>query len=264
MAYKHDDKSSGQLVRSADWNTMGHAIQDLDGSKVDRAGDTIKGDLSVTGKVSADSGQFTSSLQVTGAASLGGGLTVGGGLTAGAIQATGPVQAANSDLYFTNTAHDHTGFGNTEAYAAIENSRNYDALMILGRAHTGPPLKRTVRLWDYLHVHGVFEADNVFGGADFRIFAGQTPMGSTAWQAYGPTGVVVTVDTSAAGFGRTPLYIVSLHGNSSHWSTTGGTSVYGPSATGFVIYLRWADGSPLVPATANANGWHIQWIGIQI
>ena len=66
----------------------------------------------------------------------------------------------NSDLYFTKTDHDHSGFGNTNGYAAIENAKNYDALMILGRAHTGGI--RTVKLWDELTVHGnLFESLDV-------------------------------------------------------------------------------------------------------
>ena len=38
--------------------------------------------------------------------------------------------------------------------AAIENARNYEALMILGRA--GTSVGRKVRLWDYLEVVGNF------------------------------------------------------------------------------------------------------------
>ena len=72
----------------------------------------------------------------------------------GQLNVTGAVMANNSDMYFTKTDHDHSGFGNTDGYAAIENSRNFDALMILGRAHTGGI--RTVKLWDYLEVIGQF------------------------------------------------------------------------------------------------------------
>ena len=50
MAYKHLDKTTGNLISSADWNSMGHEIERLETDKVNRAGDIIKGDLSVTGK----------------------------------------------------------------------------------------------------------------------------------------------------------------------------------------------------------------------
>ncbi len=64
----------------------------------------------------------------------------------------GQTRFSNSDIYFTNTTHNHTGIGNTAGYAAIENAANYDALMILGRAGTSKG--RYVRLWDYLQVNG--------------------------------------------------------------------------------------------------------------
>lgn len=68
----------------------------------------------------------------------------------------GALSLGNSDLYFTKADHDHTGFGNAEGYAAIENAKNYSALMILGRSifQGGKLSKRVVKLWDYLEVNG--------------------------------------------------------------------------------------------------------------
>jgi hypothetical protein len=63
----------------------------------------------------------------------------------------GQTYLTNSDMYFTYTAHNHTGIGNTMGYAAIENAANYDALMILGRQ---TPAGRIVNLYDKLNVHG--------------------------------------------------------------------------------------------------------------
>ncbi|MBC8002296.1 MAG: tail fiber domain-containing protein [Opitutaceae bacterium] len=63
----------------------------------------------------------------------------------------GPVELTNSDLYFTKTDHNHTGFGNVEGQAAIENAADYKALMLLGRQVDN---RRVVRLWDYLEVNG--------------------------------------------------------------------------------------------------------------
>jgi hypothetical protein len=70
----------------------------------------------------------------------------------GRLWTKGAIYAGNSDLYFTKTDHVHTGIGNSKGYAAIENAKNYDALMILGRAGTSKG--RYVRLWDYLQVNG--------------------------------------------------------------------------------------------------------------
>jgi len=69
----------------------------------------------------------------------------------GRLWTKGAVHAGNSDLYFTKTDHNHTGFGNTPGYAAIENAANYGALMILGRS---TPQGRIVKLWDFLEVNG--------------------------------------------------------------------------------------------------------------
>lgn len=97
------------------------------------------------------------------------------------------------------------------------------------------------------------------------IASGRTTPGFTAWQPYnnGTTGIYVDVDTSAALLPPFPIYITSIGGNSSHWATTGATSVYMPTATGFRIYIRWANGASITPAMANQWEWHINWIAVQ-
>ncbi|NTW02535.1 MAG: hypothetical protein HGA19_14865, partial [Oscillochloris sp.] len=93
MAYKHEDRSNGQVIRSLDWNAMGHEIERLEADKLNRIGDTIKGDLNTTGKFAAVDGRFTGALSVTGkftgtegrfesSLSVGGGLRVSGDLIA--------------------------------------------------------------------------------------------------------------------------------------------------------------------------------------
>ncbi|MEG4631273.1 hypothetical protein QUB56_16980 [Microcoleus sp. AR_TQ3_B6] len=96
-----------------------------------------------------------------------------------------------------------------------------------------------------------------------RIASGNTPQGSTAWMLYSATGIYVDVNTSTGKFSSTPVYITSLGGTSNHWATTGATSIYSPTATGFRVYVKWSDSSPLTVAQANTNGWHINWIGIE-
>jgi hypothetical protein len=99
-----------------------------------------------------------------------------------------------------------------------------------------------------------------------RIASGQTPQGSTAWQVYqGSTpGIFVDVNTTSGKFSSVPVYVTSLGGTSSHWNTTGATSVYVATATGFRVYVRWWDGAALSPAFANANNWTINWIGMEL
>ena len=83
------------------------------------------------------------------------------------LDVIGGIYAGNSDIYFTNTEHNHTGTGNKTGWAAIENSKNYDALMILGRA--GTSRGRYVRLWDFLQVNGDVEVTKQLGfGAQVR------------------------------------------------------------------------------------------------
>ncbi|MFP2927658.1 tail fiber domain-containing protein [Pyxidicoccus sp. 3LG] len=91
------------------------------------------------------------------------------------LQVQGDVHAANSAVYFTKTDHDHSGFGNTPGFAALENSRDYDSLMILGRqtATRG----RVVKLWDRLEVIGkIWTTDGRFEGSDVRLKRDITPL----------------------------------------------------------------------------------------
>jgi hypothetical protein len=67
------------------------------------------------------------------------------------LRVQGDLYAANSAMYFTKTDHDHSGIGNTTGYAAIENSRGHDALMLMGRQTAAG---RVVKVWDYLEVNG--------------------------------------------------------------------------------------------------------------
>ena len=69
---------------------------------------------------------------------------------------------------------------------------------------------------------------SVIGIPGRRFGVGRTIPGQTNWQVYTARGIVLDVDTSAARFTGTPVYITSIGGNSSHWATTGATSVYRP------------------------------------
>lgn len=108
-----------------------------------------------------------------------------------------------------------------------------------------------------------------------RVASGRTPQLSTNWQVYTGSGIFVDVDTTAAKFTGNPVYLTSIGGVSSHWSTIGATSIYPigpgiqpgtglPTATGFRVYVQWADRTTaLTPAQAKGFGWHINWIGYE-
>jgi hypothetical protein len=74
MSYKHQDKNSGDLIQSADWNKMGHELERLETDKVNRRGDTITGDLKVTSKVGIGNNATPSNpLSVSGGVAVGAG-----------------------------------------------------------------------------------------------------------------------------------------------------------------------------------------------
>lgn len=97
-----------------------------------------------------------------------------------------------------------------------------------------------------------------------KIVSGSTIPGATGWQPYqgGTSGIYVDVNTAAGGFTTTPPYVASLGCVSNCWFTTGGSSVYDATPTGFRVYVRNADGSAITPAFANSLQWHINWTAI--
>ena len=73
----------------------------------------------------------------------------------GNLTVEGDLYAGNSDIYF----HEHRAITipesrNAAGYAAIENGANYGGLMILGRTVSTNPLRRVVKIWDYLEMNG--------------------------------------------------------------------------------------------------------------
>ncbi len=96
-------------------------------------------------------------------------------------------------------------------------------------------------------------------GKQLRICTGKS---TKNWVQYGNGGVYIDVDTSACGFTRTPNYVTSLHGSSSHWDTTGGSSVYSPTKSGFRVYVRWSNGRAITVADVKSKSWYIQWIAV--
>jgi len=100
--------------------------------------------------------------------------------------------------------------------------------------------------------------------ATTRIASGRTTPGTTAWMVFNGMGIYVDVNTTSAMLTGMPVYVTSIGGNSSHWATTGATSIYQPTATGFRVYVRWVDYSALTPAQANSLQWHINWIAMDV
>ena len=88
---------------------------------------------------------------------------------------------------------------------------------------------------------------------------GITPL-STNWVAYSG-GMYVDVDTSACGFdpGTKPKYFTSMTGKSSHWKTSGATSIYSNKHDSFRIYIS-TDSVTAAQAKGSSYRWRIQWV----
>jgi hypothetical protein len=71
----------------------------------------------------------------------------------------------------------------------------------------------------------------------------------------------VNVDTSGCGFTSTPTYVTSITGGAYIAWTTGGSSVYSSSPTGFTVYVAWENNS-INPGLANSAGWAVNWIAM--
>ncbi|MBN8232132.1 S8 family serine peptidase [Corallococcus macrosporus] len=88
---------------------------------------------------------------------------------------------------------------------------------------------------------------------------GQTPRGATNWQPYDAGGagtMYLDVNTSGCGFLSTPRYFASIGGDSNHWSVSGASAIYFPTATGFRVYVSQGG---INPSLANQLGYHLNW-----
>lgn len=91
-----------------------------------------------------------------------------------------------------------------------------------------------------------------------KVFGGRTEI--IDWKYYNNSGIYVDVDISHLSLINTPIIVTSIHGNGSHWTTTGGSSVYEATNKKFRIYIKTSDSSSLTTDFAISNGWHIQYI----
>lgn len=73
--------------------------------------------------------------------------------------------------------------------------------------------------------------------------------------------IYVEVKTHLENCEAEPIYVCSLSGDSHHWSTTGGSSIYHPDKSGFRINLRFALENPpeITAALAKERNWRITW-----
>jgi len=104
------------------------------------------------------------------------------------------------------------------------------------------------------------------------LFAGSTPMGSTAWTADGTNSVTVDVSTAHLGLDAAPTYMTrvvhrtsalqGVDGVDTLANVTGTALVRAPSATGFKMRLRYSEaaGKNLTATTAKVGDWRVLWV----
>jgi hypothetical protein len=98
-------------------------------------------------------------------------------------------------------------------------------------------------------------------GGRVGMCAGSTTPGA-GWIIYNATTIRINVSTVGCAFASTPQYFTSIGGVGSHFELTGASAIYSPTPSGFTVYVKKNDGSPVEPADAIAGGWYINWQGI--
>jgi ribosomal protein S11 len=84
------------------------------------------------------------------------------------------------------------------------------------------------------------------------------------WQYYSSSGIYVDLDLSKCGFRNTPVIVTSLHGTSSHWTSTGSSEIYNPTETGFRIYISTTSDIVSNKRYAKSNyNWFVEWIAVE-
>ncbi|CAF1421029.1 unnamed protein product [Adineta ricciae] len=81
----------------------------------------------------------------------------------------------------------------------------------------------------------------------------------------GPSGLMMYINTTSCHFNQMPTYFTSLSGDSEHWTTTGMTSIYRGTSTGFTIFLYPDIGREPKQYSMERlaiRKWKLNWIGI--
>merc|ERR1712227_510605 len=86
--------------------------------------------------------------------------------------------------------------------------------------------------------------------------------GKTRWKQHDSIGIYGDIDMSDCNFIETPTVVSSLAGDTRHWSTTGGSAPYYPTALSFRIYVKYFHEIELTPEEADRYGWHVHWVAV--
>jgi len=92
-----------------------------------------------------------------------------------------------------------------------------------------------------------------------KVCAGTTGRGKSGWRNYSSNGVYMDVNIGRCGYVSTPTITTTIEGTSSHWVTTGTSSIYQATNTKFRIYLS---KSNLRVGHAVGWKWNVEWIAV--
>ncbi len=199
-------KTQGDNVRSKDWNDALAEVIRLDSAKANRAGDRFTGPLTIDGNVGIGTTTPKEPLDVNGRVKAG---TLTSARGRRRPPAT-PVQLRRSQYTGSNQRGElrvDAGRCRRRSGLTFLNSPANIRLRIANTDKMVVAANGNISMLGALNVVGPLGAGNVFNGNPFRIGIGKTPPGSTAWQVYSTNGIFVTVDTTAAGFSKTPTYL---------------------------------------------------------
>jgi hypothetical protein len=130
-----------------------------------------------------------------------------------------------------------------------------------GSSEIYSPTPTGFRIYIYLEVSPATAnqrgyAINWVGGSSETPVPGVCSGQAANWGPYG-SDMVQTVDTSDCGFTARPVYVTSMQGKSSHWTSTGSSEVYSASTKSFTQYI---DGSD--PNQAARDKYMTNFIGV--
>jgi len=94
-----------------------------------------------------------------------------------------------------------------------------------------------------------------------KVCAGSTGRSTTDWINYATYGLYYDVDISDCGFKTVPTVTTAVEGTSTHWRSTGTSSIYNTSPSAFRMYLENSSHNPQNGKAENYK-WNIEWIAV--